>query len=292
MLRQLKNGVLHGSVLAPLLFNICINDLPPTTFKLYAYGDDLAVVHSAAEWPSLEKTLNQDMATLSSYLQNWRLKLSKSKTVSTAFHLNNREAKRELNIIGDENSLPHNPTPLGYPAQETYITRHPDPSIGKYWLGSTCNNFMHHHPGPCLLHCLVLRTSTKAQHLLDKLINDALRMVMGCLKPTPTEYLPVLSDISPAELYRETATLSLARQSLEPGHTLHNYFNRPITKRRLKSRKPFVIEAQGLLAQNINAPTWIHNTWKENWTKNIFRPHSFATDVGPLPIGHELSQLA
>ena len=117
-------------------------------------------------------------------------------------------------------------------------------------------------------------------------------MVTGCLKPTPTEYLPVLSGIPPAELCRKAATLSLARQSLEPVHTLHNYFNRPMTKRRLKSRKPFVIEAQGLLAQNTNAPTWIHSTWKENWTKNISRLHSFVTDVEPLPTGHELSWLA
>ena len=31
---------------------------------------------------------------------------------------------------------------------------------------------------------------------------------------------------------------------------------------------------------------------KKNWTKNITPPHSFVTDVGPLPSGHELSRLA
>ena len=65
-----------------------------------------------------------------------------------------------------------------------------------------------------------------------------------------------------------------------------------MTKRRFNSRKPFVIEAQGLLAQNTNSPTWIHNTWKKNWTENISRLHSFVTDAGPLPIGHALSRLA
>ena len=99
------------------------------------------------------------------------------------------------------------------------------------------------------------------------------------------------------ESYRElsafgAATLSLASQSSKPGHTLYNYFKNPTTMRRLKSRKPFVIKSQGLLAQNTNAPTWIHNTWKENWTKDTKRLHSFVTNVGPLPSGHELSRLA
>ena len=103
-------------------------------------------------------------------------------------------------------------------------------------------------------------------HLLDR-INDALRMLTGCLKPTAPGYLPALPGIPPAELLRKAATLSLSRQSLESRHKLHNYFNRRAKKRRLKSRKLFVIETQGLLAQNTNAPTWYHNTWKENWPK-------------------------
>ena len=47
-----------------------------------------------------------------------------------------------------------------------------------------------------------------------------------------------------------------------------------------------------MLAQNNNAPTWIHNTWKKNWTKNISRLQSFVTDVGPLPTVHELNRSA
>ena len=50
-LRRLKNGIPQGSVLAPHLFNIYINDLPPTTSKLYGYADDLAIVHSALNGP-------------------------------------------------------------------------------------------------------------------------------------------------------------------------------------------------------------------------------------------------
>ena len=59
----------------------------------------------------MESTLNQDMTTLSAYLQTWRLKLSNMKTVTAAFYLNNREAKRELNVYNNGNLLPPCPVP-------------------------------------------------------------------------------------------------------------------------------------------------------------------------------------
>ena len=74
----------------------------------------------------IKRTLNLDMATLSSYLQKWQLKLSKTKTVSTAFHFKNKEAKRELNIIFEGNSLPCNSTSifLGVTQDRTLTYRH------------------------------------------------------------------------------------------------------------------------------------------------------------------------
>ena len=58
--------------------------------------------------------------------------------------------------------------------------------------------------------------------LIDNVLNDALRIVTECLRPTPTDHLPVLSGIQPAELRRMGATLSLAYHgSLDPDHILH-----------------------------------------------------------------------
>ena len=50
------------------------------------------------------------MSTFSAYLQTWRLKLSHTKTVTAVFHLNNREAKRELKVNNNDR-LPFCPTP-------------------------------------------------------------------------------------------------------------------------------------------------------------------------------------
>ena len=58
-LRRLKNDVPRGSVLAPLLFNIYIYDLPSITSKKYAYADDLAILYSSGDWKVLERTLKR-----------------------------------------------------------------------------------------------------------------------------------------------------------------------------------------------------------------------------------------
>ena len=111
-LRRLKNGVPQGSVLAPLLFNIYTYNLPSMISRKFAYADDLALLHSSGNWKDLEGTL--DMSTLSAYLQTWRLNLSHTKTVTAAFHLNNREANRELKVYNNDRLLPFCSTPT-YP---------------------------------------------------------------------------------------------------------------------------------------------------------------------------------
>jgi len=50
--------------------------------------------------------LRKDMATVSEYLQTWKLKLSTTKTVSAVFHLNNQEANRELKVNHNNETLP------------------------------------------------------------------------------------------------------------------------------------------------------------------------------------------
>ena len=189
----------------------------------------------------MEDTLSQDMTTLSAYLQTWRLKLSNTKTVTAAFHLNNREAKRELNVYNNGNLLP----PCSIP---TYL-----------WVKLDRSLIFHHH-----LKALRTKLSTRVALLkqlegsrwgagaktlrisalsvvystaeycapvwcrsthtrfIDSILNDALRIVTGCLRSTPTENFPVLPGIQPAELRRIGVTLSLANRAIhDPNHVLH-----------------------------------------------------------------------
>ena len=198
-------GVPQGSVLAPLLFNIYTYDLPSMISRKFAYADDLALLHSSGNWKDLEGTLSQDMSTLSAYLQTWRLKLSHTKTVTAAFHLNNREAKRELKVYNNGRLLAFCPTP-------TYLGIKLDRSLTfRHHLVALCKKQSLH---VTLLRRLVgsgwgagaktLRIATlslvystaeycapvwcRSTHtrLIDSVLNDALRIVTGCLRPTPT----------------------------------------------------------------------------------------------------------
>ena len=63
--------------------------------RKFAYADDLALLHTFGNWKDLEGTLSQDISTLSAYFQTWRLKISHTKRMRAAFHLNNREGGRQ-----------------------------------------------------------------------------------------------------------------------------------------------------------------------------------------------------
>ena len=112
-------------------------------------------------------------------------------------------------------------------------------------------------------------------HLIDSVLNDALCIVTGCLRPTPTDNLPVLSGIQPPELHRQGATLFLAsRNSFDPGHILHGQLTEPqaASKRRLKSRHLFVPAARKLLHNlselDIRAAQWTNLTWDTKYSKS------------------------
>ena len=121
-----KSSVIITNFLALILFNIYTYNLPSMISRKFAYADDLALLHSSENWKDLEGTLSQNMSTLLAYLQTWRLKLSHTKMVMEAFHLNNQEAKCELKVYNSDRLLLFCPTPtyLGVKLDRSLMFHH------------------------------------------------------------------------------------------------------------------------------------------------------------------------
>ena len=207
-LKRINNGVPQGSVLSPLLFNVYIADLPQTNSKKYGYADDIALIKVHRDWNTIEETLSQDMYILSTWLKQWRVKLSEAKTVSVMFHLNNREAKRELNvnISGRRLTCQRTPALRGKVMARSALIRR---LAGTSWGTSTptlrtSTLALVYAPAE---YCAPVWCRSAHTRLVDVSLNAALRTITGCLRPTQVEQLAVLAEIAPRALRREAATL-------------------------------------------------------------------------------------
>ena len=135
--------------------------------------------------------------------------------------------------------------------------------------------------------------------LIESVLNDALGVVIGCLRPNPTDHLLILSGIQPAELRRMGATLSLAhRGSLDPDHILYSLLSGSSDTRqaRLRFRRPLVPAAQNLLDNLarlcIRASKWTNHKWKTEYCKGASRIRAFLPGTGSRPVGMGLPQAA
>ena len=118
------------------------------------------------------------------------------------------------------------------------------------------------------------------EHLTHFIVlNTTMRIVSGCLKTTPTFYLPVVSGIIPPDIRRSNISLKLFNKAnSDPTHLLHNACTRGSTiKPRLTSRTPF--SKQCVLVNSSdntdNPRTWPMNTWNSRWA-------NLSTSTSPL----------
>ena len=305
-----------GIGLGPIVFNIYAYDLPLVTSQKYAYADDLALVYASRDWKAVEDTLSQDMTTLSAYLQTWRLKLSNTKTVTAVFHLNNREAKRELNVYNNGNLLPPCPvlTYLGAKLDRSLTFRHYFEALRKKLsirvalLRRLARSGWGAGAKTLRISALSLVYSTaeyyapvwcRSTHtcLIDSIFNDVLRIVTRCLRPTPTEDLSALADIQPAELRRLGSTLSLANRAIhDPDHVLDGQLVEQQNAHlgRLRSRHPFVPAAWkplGSLSKlDIRVKQWTKNKWNADYLESTSRVRAFIFMVSSRPLEMSLSR--
>jgi len=123
--RPQRNSLPRGSVHAPLLFNLYCNDLPVTRGRKFIYADDICLAIQGQYFRELECSLSSDMAWMSHFCRQWRLKPSASKTISSVFHLHNTCATHELSVYLYGQRLRHerHPTYLGVTLDRTLSYR-------------------------------------------------------------------------------------------------------------------------------------------------------------------------
>lgn len=276
----LNNGLPQGSVLAPLLFNLYISNMPTTTSRKFGYADDNALAAQFQSFSECEETLNKDLLVLEKYFKRWGLKPNPKKTESISCHLNSRQANYHLKVTFCGNTVKHNSHPkyLGVTLDRSLIYRkHCENTAAKI---KSRNNIIHKLCGTTWgADAETLRTTSLAlvfstaeycspvwlnsthTNKIDVQINDTLRTISGTVKSTPTEWLPVLANIAPPHIRRQQALLKQYRKIQQNNRLPIHQDMDLIRSHRLVSRKPSLTAAASIDQDQFNAMDVWYNEW-------------------------------
>ena len=148
------------------------------------------------------------MTILVDSLLKWRLQLSIGTTVSAAFHLNNREAKRELDVFVDNNRMVFQQAPKYLGVRLDWmlnVKQHLEEVAGNVtsrvslirrlagttWGASakTLRISTQALLFPAAEYCAPVWSRSPHVKKVDVAINSSLRTISGCLKPAPVFHL-------------------------------------------------------------------------------------------------------
>ena len=144
-------------------------------------------------------------------------------------------------------------------------------------------------------YCAPAWSTGRHTSLLYVSLNCTLRIITGCLQPTPVEQLLVLAGIPPAELRRRAASLALAHCAMDPGHLFHHTITREETQPRLNFWHPFETSGKDLLSTTLSNETkthWIARMWSVEWQPSTSRLHEYITSPSRSSPGSDLPQQA
>ena len=291
--RRLRNGLPQGSVLAPLLFNIYTNDQPSTDgTRCFIYADDLGISAQHADFEVVEERLTKALEELTPYYQANHLRANPSKTQVCAFHLRNREAKRQLQVTWSGTPLENcdHPVYLGVTLDRTLsFKNHVEKTKSKVCsrnnilsklMGTTWGARPQTIRSTALALCYsaaeyacpVWERSTHAKKV-DTALNACCRQITGCLRPTPTDNLYILAGIAPPDIRRQVTSMKERSRQIED--VRHPVFNQTPAANHLKSRKSFLSSVDPLA-------TSAASTRVALWEKRI-STHPTATSMALKP---------
>ena len=240
--RTLEEGLPQGSALSCTLFLIFINDLPSLLNVHNAlFADDL-VIWVTGKYPIISRAkLKRALTTINTYCNFWKLKINATKSVYSIFTKSHKEAAQMIDFTLDGTPLTKqvNPIYLGVQLDRQlnmipFMESLKDKARRRLQLikrlatttwganKETLRNLYLGYVRSALEQALPLQSiaSNRTAASLDSVQNQALRLVCGGMRTTPTAACEVDARVEPLDLRRERAVLESVERycRMEPDH--------------------------------------------------------------------------
>ena len=263
----LRHGVPQGGVLSPTLFLVFINDLIkdlPKGIHAALYADDLVLWCKEEHSTTATYRMQQAAGKLAAWADEWCVKINKEKSSTTLFTLSakqkagpiklgdtalkNEEEATYLGVTFDKKQTwrPHIQKAEAKARRKLAILRK---LAGTNW-GANEQILKRVYQGAIRPHLEYGSTawSTAAKtHLqsLDRVQNQALRIITGSMRSTPIEAMEKITAIQPLHQRRDEKTMVQAEKfKCLPQHPMNERMQN-LTKNRLK-RSSFIHESKRL----------------------------------------------
>ena len=279
----LRQGVPQGGVISPTLFILFVNDLVqelPKGVHAALYADDLALWCTEEYATTARYRMQTALNKVTEWANSWCVTVNREKTTATLFSLSAKMTAGKL-TMGD--------TPLKFEDQQTYLGVTFDKRLtwkqhimdaeakarrklnimrklaGTHW-GANEKILKTVYQGTVRPHLEFgssswISAAKTHQETLDKVQNQALRIITGAMKSTPIEKMEQITGIPPLKKRRERKALIQATKYQHSSDYLMSSRQKHRALGRLK-RSSFVTEThklqrkhQGKLPSLIEAQT-------------------------------------
>jgi len=268
----LRHGVPQGGVLSPTLFLLFINDLVaelPKGVKAALYADDLVLWCKEEYASTATYRLQQAANMLQGWAEEWCVSINKEKSSTTLFTLSPKQKAGTIRLGNTPLKEDEEATYLGVTFDKkmtwkSHITKAEMKArrklailrklAGTTW-GANEKTLKTVYQGSVRPHLEYGSTawSTCAkttQQALDKVQNQALRIITGAMRSTPIKAMEQLTGIQPLNQRREAKIMVQAQKfRCLPDHPMKSKLD-SLTKNRLK-RSSFVHESKRLSRQYV-----------------------------------------
>ena len=237
-----EEGLPQGSSLSCTLFLIFLNDVSDIlNCEKALFADDLVIWHTSNSTIISQRRLQEDLNRLEEYCSYWKLKINATKSVYSIFTKSHKDAKKKLNLSINSSQLvkEDNPTYLGVTLDRQLtlnehmelIRKKADKRLNlvKHLASSnwgadknTLRSLYLGYTRSIMDYNIVLQNicSKSTKQSVDRIQNQALRLICGGMRSSPTAACEISANIEPLEIRRKKAALELYERAMrmEPTH--------------------------------------------------------------------------